>query len=134
MYYKQIAGRSSVLYFPYFRQYGNFVFVFLQIEKMNRKIFNNVQDAVEYLFSKEIEDDIVAIPPGVDELTDDEEIHDEKLDTPVIQDIAGKIEVILVDDECDETDLPSTSERKTKKLKTEKPKVVRKKITPNYTK
>lgn len=51
---------------------------------MNWKIFNNVQDVVEYLFSKEIEDNIVAIPPGVDKLTDDEETHDEKLEAPVI--------------------------------------------------
>ena len=57
---------------------------------MNLKIFTNVQDAVEYLFSKEIEDDIIAIPPDVDELTDEDEI-DEKLEAPVIKDIAGKI-------------------------------------------
>ena len=61
---------------------------------MNRKIFTSVQDAVEYLFSKEIEADIIAIPPDVDELTDEEEIDGEMLDVPVIKDIAGKIEVI----------------------------------------
>ena len=54
------------------------------------KIFTNVQDAVECLFSKEIEDNIIAIPPDVDELTDEEEI-DKKLAVPVIKDIAGKI-------------------------------------------
>ena len=61
---------------------------------MNLKIFTNVQNAVEYLFSKEIEDDIIGIPPDVDELTDEEEI-DEMLDAPVTKEIAGKTEVIL---------------------------------------
>ena len=93
---------------------------------MNLKIFTNVQDAVEYLFSTEIEDDIVAIPPDVDELTDEEEI-DEKLHTLVMKDIARKIEVILSDDECDQTELLSTCKRKAKKLKTEIPEVVWKK-------
>ena len=60
---------------------------------MNRKIFTNIQDAVEYLFSKEIEDGIIAIPSDVEELTEEEEI-DEKLDAPVIKDIAGKTDLL----------------------------------------
>ena len=82
---------------------------------MNLKIFTNVQDAVEYLFSKEIEDYVIAISPDVDELMDEE--IDEKLNAPVTKDIAGKIEVILSDDECDQTELLSTSRRKAKKRK-----------------
>ena len=81
---------------------------------MNRKIFTNVQEVVENLFSKEIEDDIIAIPPDADELTNEEEI-DEKLDAPAIKDIAGKIEVILSDDECDQKELLSNFKEKVKR-------------------
>ena len=56
---------------------------------MNCKIFTNIQDMVEYLFSKEIKGDIIAIPPDVDELMNKEEIDDAKLDAPVTKDNAG---------------------------------------------
>ena len=39
---------------------------------------------------------------------------------------------ILAGDECDQTELHPNTKRKTKKLKTENPKVVCKKKTPNY--
>lgn len=48
----------------------------------------------EYLFSKEIEGNIITLPPEVDQLTDEEGIYDNKLDAPVIKDIAGKAEII----------------------------------------
>ena len=57
---------------------------------MNLKIFTNIQVVVDYIFSKEIESDIIDIPPDVDELIDEEEIDDDKLDAPVIKYIVGK--------------------------------------------
>lgn len=62
---------------------------------------------------------IISIPPEDDELM---EIDNETLDAIVIIDIAEKVEVISVDNESDKTDMPSTSEKNTWKLKTEKPK------------
>lgn len=47
---------------------------------MDRKIFSKIQDAVEYHFIKEIEDDIIAIILAVDELTNEEEIYNENID------------------------------------------------------
>lgn len=84
---------------------------------MNKKIFSNVQDAVEYLFSIEIEDDIIAILLEVDELTDKEEIDDVKLGVPGLWDIARNVEAISADDECQKMNMPSTSEKKPKELK-----------------
>ena len=94
---------------------------------MNLKIFTNIQVVVDYIFSKEIESDIIDRPPDVELIDEEEKIDDEKLDAPVIKDIAGKVDIILSDDECDQTELPSTSKRKAKKLETENPKVVLKK-------
>lgn len=100
---------------------------------MNRKIFShNVQEAVEYLFSKETDDDIVASPPTVYEQADEEEIDDDKLHVSIIKDIAGEVEVTSRDDEYQKIDMPSNSDKKTKKLKTGKPEVVQKTKTSKY--
>lgn len=58
-----------------------------------------MQGVIEYLFLKENEYNIIVLPAEVDELMDEEEIDDVKLDAPFIKDIAGKIEVIPPADE-----------------------------------
>ncbi|GBM38086.1 hypothetical protein AVEN_40964-1 [Araneus ventricosus] len=50
-------------------------------------------EAREYLFLEKIEADIIAIPPGVDELTDSKDFDDESATIPVMPDIAGTAEI-----------------------------------------
>lgn len=85
------------------------------------------------MFCKQTENDIITEPPDIDELRVEEHIYDNKLDAHAIKDTAGKIEITSVNDEYDETNLPWSSERKTTNLKTEKPKIVRKKKILNLT-
>lgn len=59
----------------------------------------------------------------MDELTDEEEINDDKLNAPVIKDIAGNDEVIAKGGEYEKTDMPSIFEKKAKKLNAEKLKI-----------
>ncbi|GBN20796.1 hypothetical protein AVEN_1477-1 [Araneus ventricosus] len=56
------------------------------------KFFRN-DEAREYLFLEKIEADIIAIPPGVDELTDSKDFDDESATIPVMPDIAGTTEI-----------------------------------------
>lgn len=46
---------------------------------MSRKKFLTLEEAVEDAFSEEIEADILALPPEVDELTDQEDANDDDL-------------------------------------------------------
>lgn len=56
-------------------------------------IFKNLEDAVEYLFSEDLEADIIALPPEVDELTDEEYIDDEDIGIPNVAELAGYVEI-----------------------------------------
>ncbi|GFY08915.1 uncharacterized protein TNCV_4661071 [Trichonephila clavipes] len=47
-----------------------------------RKVFHTAEEVLEYMFSKEIESDIIALPPDVDELTDEEYFDDDEMTTP----------------------------------------------------
>lgn len=70
--------------------------------KMNKsKIFNNLEDTVEYLHSEEIEGDILALPPDVEELTDEEVLDDEETDIPAVTDVAGYVEIQSNDPKAD---------------------------------
>ncbi|GLV33181.1 hypothetical protein CBL_10528 [Carabus blaptoides fortunei] len=65
-------------------------------------------------FSEEINADILALPPEVDVLTDEENVNDDELGAPKILDIAGTTELDLSSDEDDDNVplarlLPSTS-------------------------
>ncbi|GFS80563.1 hypothetical protein TNCV_3869961 [Trichonephila clavipes] len=41
-----------------------------------KKVFKTDEEAVEYLFSEELESKMIALPPEVDELTDEEGFDD----------------------------------------------------------
>lgn len=73
---------------------------------MNRKTFVTLDEAIEYLYSEEIESDIVALPPEVDELTDEEDINDEDLAVPFVSDFAGMTEVDCPSDSDSDFDVP----------------------------
>ena len=54
---------------------------------MSQKAFANVEDAVEYLLGSDISETMAAIPPDVDELTDEDEVDEENLNAPTFCDI-----------------------------------------------
>lgn len=70
----------------------NFLQIFLTC-KMTTRPFKTLEEAVEYLYSEEIESDIYALPPDVDELTDEEDVDDNDLSVPTVTDVAGFLEV-----------------------------------------
>ena len=57
---------------------------------MSQKAFANVEDAVNYLFGSDICETMTVIPPDVDELTDEDQVNEENLDSPIICDIPGR--------------------------------------------
>ena len=53
------------------------------------------------MYSEQIKADLVALPPEVDDLTDEEVTNDEDLDVPVVLDVAGQLEIDLPSDDDD---------------------------------
>ena len=62
------------------------------------KIFKSLEEATAYLFSEEIEADIISMPPDVDYLTGEEQFDDDNLGTPVVSDVVGTLEITIPDD------------------------------------
>lgn len=76
-----------------------------------------MEDAIDYLFSDEIEADIVALPPDeVDALTDEEDFDGEEIGNAEAQEIAGGLEVEPRDEESDVEEIPESSKAKRQKL------------------
>ncbi|GFW21826.1 hypothetical protein TNCV_1235511 [Trichonephila clavipes] len=49
----------------------------VKVLKMSpKKVFKTAEEAVEYLFLEELESKMIALPPEVDELTDEEGFND----------------------------------------------------------
>ncbi|PRD26951.1 UNVERIFIED_CONTAM: hypothetical protein NCL1_36687 [Trichonephila clavipes] len=101
---------TNLNYCPKNRTLGGFVF------KMSRKkLFKTDEEAVEYLFSEELESKMIALPPEVDELTDEEGFDDtEALDLSV-RDIAVSIKIYVPYENHDdhrETDLSNKSKKR----------------------
>lgn len=79
-----------------------------------RTVFKTLQEAEDYLWSEVIDADILALPPEVDELTDEEKIDDDDLSLPVVNDVPGSVEINVdefIDEEefDEEDDLPLSS-------------------------
>ncbi|GFT88502.1 uncharacterized protein TNCV_262851 [Trichonephila clavipes] len=60
-----------------------------------KKVFNTVEETVEYLFLQELESGMISLPPEVDELTDEEGFDDTEIIDPSERDIAGSIEIYV---------------------------------------
>lgn len=60
------------------------------------------------MYSEQIEADLIALPPEVDDLTDEEVTNDDDLDVPVVLDVAGQLEIDLPSDD-DDDDIPLSS-------------------------
>ncbi|XP_044752231.1 piggyBac transposable element-derived protein 2-like [Coccinella septempunctata] len=104
-----------------------------------RNVFKNLDNAVEYLFSEQIEADLLALPPEVDELTDEEPLEEEN-PSGLPADIAGFIELQEHDsvESSDEDNVPLAdlvSVSAPKKLRKETPKKLIpkwEKVNPSY--
>ncbi|GFS28579.1 hypothetical protein NPIL_108361 [Nephila pilipes] len=52
-----------------------------------KKVFKTAEEAVEYLFSEELESEMIVLPPEVDEFTDEEGFDDSETLDPSVRDI-----------------------------------------------
>ncbi|GFT23357.1 hypothetical protein NPIL_159951 [Nephila pilipes] len=52
-----------------------------------KKVFKTVEEAVEYLFSEELESEMIVLPPEVDEFTDEESFDDSESLDPSVRDV-----------------------------------------------
>ncbi|GFS67157.1 hypothetical protein NPIL_25801 [Nephila pilipes] len=52
-----------------------------------KKVFKTAEEAVEYLFSEELESEIIVLPPEVDEFTDEEGFDDSETLDPSVRDV-----------------------------------------------
>ncbi|GFU19840.1 uncharacterized protein TNCV_4283671 [Trichonephila clavipes] len=103
-------------FFIKFAEKEFFIGGFRKVFKMSRKkLFKTDEEAVEYLFLEELESKMIALPPEVDELTDEEGFDDtEALDLSV-RDIAVSIKIYVPYENHDdhrETDLSNKSKKR----------------------
>ncbi|GFW14876.1 uncharacterized protein TNCV_1563382 [Trichonephila clavipes] len=54
-----------------------------------RKVFHTDEESLKYMFSKEIESDVITLPPDVDELTDEKYFDDDEMTIPSVKDLSG---------------------------------------------
>ncbi|GFY45202.1 piggyBac transposable element-derived protein 2 [Trichonephila inaurata madagascariensis] len=59
------------------------------LKMLRKKVFKTAEKAVEYLFSEELKSEMIALPPEVDELTDEEGFDDTETLDPSVRDVAG---------------------------------------------
>ncbi|GFT66691.1 hypothetical protein NPIL_23571 [Nephila pilipes] len=52
-----------------------------------KKVFKTAEEAVEYLFSEELESEMIVLPPEVDEFTDEEDFDDSETLDPSVRDV-----------------------------------------------
>ncbi|GFS78200.1 uncharacterized protein NPIL_338931 [Nephila pilipes] len=108
-----------------------------------KKVFKTDKEAVEYLFSEELESEMIALPPEVDELTDEEGFDDTETLDPSVRDVAGSIEISVPYENHDdhrEKDLSNQSNKRscsesvsnTRKKGKKELIADRKKVPPNY--
>ncbi|GFY75586.1 uncharacterized protein TNIN_157531 [Trichonephila inaurata madagascariensis] len=79
-----------------------------------KKAFKTAEEAVEYLFWEELESEMIALPPEVDEFTDEEGFDDTETLDPSVRDVAGSIEISVPYENHDhrETDLLNKSKKR----------------------
>ncbi|GFT27124.1 uncharacterized protein TNCV_4676371 [Trichonephila clavipes] len=63
---------------------------------LRKKVFKTAKEAVEYIFLEELESEMTALPPEVDELTDEKDFDDTETLDPSVRDIAGSIEISVL--------------------------------------
>ena len=67
---------------------------------MNRNVYMNLEAALDFITSENIDTDLTVVPPGVDDLTDEDELNDEtKLNTAtlLVCNVPGLAKVVNAD-------------------------------------
>ena len=75
---------------------------------MNCNVYMNLEAALDFIASENIDTNVAVIPPGVDDLTDEDELNDEYTATLLVRDVPGLVKVVNADEE-DGFDVSSTS-------------------------
>ncbi|GFS33532.1 hypothetical protein NPIL_579551 [Nephila pilipes] len=52
-----------------------------------KKVFKTAEEVIEYLFSEELESEMIVLPPEVDEFTDEEGFYDSETLDPSVRDV-----------------------------------------------
>ncbi|GFW14875.1 uncharacterized protein TNCV_1563381 [Trichonephila clavipes] len=60
-----------------------------------RKVFHTDEESLKYMFSKEIESDVITLPPDVDELTDEKYFDDDEMTIPSVKDLSGNVKICI---------------------------------------
>ncbi|GFW27355.1 uncharacterized protein TNCV_2832551 [Trichonephila clavipes] len=84
-------------------------------KKLWEKVFKTAEEAVEYIFSEELESEKIALLPEVDELTDEEGFDDTETLDPSVRDVVGSIEISVPYENHDdhrEADLSNKSKKR----------------------
>ena len=74
--------------------------------------FKTVKQTIDYLLSEDIEADVIAVPPELDELTDEENIEDDLIGNTHVSDISGATEVFHEERNEDFSDVSAKRVRK----------------------
>ncbi|GFU26514.1 uncharacterized protein TNCV_2463571 [Trichonephila clavipes] len=59
------------------------------------KLFHTAEKELEHMFSKEVESDIIALLPDVDELTDEEYFDDDEITIPSVKNLSVNVEICV---------------------------------------
>ena len=96
---------------------------------MSRKVFMNLEAALDYLALEDIDADLAVILPDVDDLIDEDELNDKDTATAFVCDVPDLVEVVNADkkDGSDESCSSADPNPPAKKQWKEKPKVAWKK-------
>ncbi|GFT83808.1 hypothetical protein NPIL_598971 [Nephila pilipes] len=65
-----------------------------------KKVFKTSEEAVEYIFSEELESEMIVLPPEVDEFTDEEGFDDSETLDPSVRDLICPIIYMAVVNTC----------------------------------
>ncbi|GFT44300.1 hypothetical protein NPIL_532851 [Nephila pilipes] len=60
-----------------------------------KKVFKTAEEVIEYLFSEELESEMIVLPPEVDEFTDEEGFYDSETLDPSVRDVICSIIIII---------------------------------------
>ncbi|GFT63267.1 hypothetical protein NPIL_165221 [Nephila pilipes] len=70
-----------------------------------KKVFKTAEEVVEYLFSEELESEMIVLPPEVDEFTDEEGFYDSETLDPSVRDVICPIIETRPAEECGLTNI-----------------------------
>ncbi|GBO28358.1 hypothetical protein AVEN_59647-1 [Araneus ventricosus] len=77
---------------PFAQDIVRYLYDVVQYSECPEDIILRIDEAHEYLFSEQIEKDIIAIPPGVDKLTDEKDFDEKSTTIPSVCDVTDTVD------------------------------------------